>query len=276
MGGYTRKGVVYQGPTLKRGRKAKVVAVVASKPAKVSKTVKKAINRAINNKLETKCAVLQVFNRIAVPGAGLDTAAGLGLGTTNGIIPPISRGTDDASRTGEIIHARRLMLKFSIRARDITAALGNNAFKQPFMVRMIVFNHRFAMDEASATNILDKGASSGNLDSSPDSWLEPYQKKEYKIWYSKTFKIAPFVNSSAGTGVSSTLEQVPNGYQYFVAGKKSIKIPKKLMYRDAATLPTNSMPQLCFAVCNVDGTPMTNAQFRCEVNVETQLYYTDA
>jgi len=49
MGGYTRKGVLYQGPTLKRGRKAKVVAVATVKPAKVSKTVKRAINRAINN-----------------------------------------------------------------------------------------------------------------------------------------------------------------------------------------------------------------------------------
>lgn len=259
----------------KTGKKS--VNITLTKPrAKVSKSVKSAINRAINNKLETKIAVAQIFNRIAVPGAGLDTAAGLGLGTTNGIIPPISRGTDDASRTGEVLHSKKLMLKYSIRARDITAALGNNAFKQPFMVRMIVFNHRFAMDEASATQILDKGATSGNLDSSPDSWLEPYNKKEYKIWYSKTFKLAPFVNSAAGTGVNSVLEQVPNGYQYFVSGRRSIKIPKKLLYRDAATLPTNSMPQLCFAVCNVDGTPMTNTSFRCEVNVETQLYYTDA
>lgn len=276
MGGYTRKGVVYQGPTLKRGRKAKVVAVVAAKPAKVSKTVKRAINRAINNQLETKIAVKEIFNRIAVPGAGLDTANTLGLGYPLGIIPNIPRGTDDASRTGEVVHAKRLVLKYSIRARDITAAAGNNAFKQPFMVRMIVFNHRFAMDEASATNILDKGATTGNLDSSPDSWLEPYNKKEYRIWYSKTFKLAPFVNASAGTGVLSTLENIPNGYQYFVAGKRSIKIPKKLMYNNAATLPTNSMPQLCFAVCNVDGTPMTGTSFRCEVNVESQLYYTDA
>lgn len=275
MGGYTRKGVVYQGPTLKRGRKAKVVAIVPAKTAKVSKTVKKAINRAINNKLETKCAVREVFNRVAVPGAGLDTANGLGLGTTTGIIPLISRGTDDASRTGDMLHVKRLVLKFSIRARNITvnSPAGNNPYRQPFMVRMIVFNHRFAIDEASATNILDKGASSGNLDSSPDSWLEPYQKKEYKIWFSKTFKMSPLLND---VNIPATIENMPNGYQTFVGGRKSIKIPKKLLYNGAATLPTNSMPQLCFAVCNVDGTPVSNTQFRCEVNVESQLYYTDA
>lgn len=275
MGGYTRKGVLYQGPTLKRGRKAKVVAVVPAKSAKVSTNVKKAINRAISNNIETKVAVREIFNRIAVPGAGLDTANGLGLGTTTGIIPLISRGTDDASRTGDLIHAKRLVLKFSIRARDITVAAptGNNPYKQPFMVRMIVFNHRFAQDEASATNIIDKGATNGNLDSSPDSWLEPYQKKEYKIWFSKTFKMAPLTNISSG---SLVLENMPPGYQCFAAGRKSIKIPKKLMYNGAATLPTNSMPQLCFAVCSIDGTPINNNQYRCEVNVESQLYYTDA
>lgn len=275
MGGYTRKGVLYQGPTLKRGRKAKVVAVVPAKSAKVSTNVKKAINRAISNNIETKVAVREIFNRIAVPGAGLDTGNGLGLGTTTGIIPLISRGNDDASRTGDLIHAKRLVLKFSIRARDITVAAptGNNPYKQPFMVRMIVFNHRFAQDEASATFIIDKGATSGNLDSSPDSWLEPYQKKEYKIWFSKTFKMAPLTNISSGT---LALENMPPGYQCFAVGRKSIKIPKKLMYNGAATLPTNSMPQLCFAVCNIDGTPVNQNQFRCEVNVESQLYYTDA
>jgi len=275
MGGYTRKGVLYQGPTLKRGRKPKAVVVVKKTSSKVSVPVKRAIKRAINSNLETKVAVREVFNRIAVPGAGLDTAAGLGLGTTNGIIPLISRGTDDASRTGDIVHAKKLMLKFSIRARNITVAspAGNNPYRQPFFVRIIVFNHRFAMDEASATNILDKGASSGNLDSSPDSWLEPYNKKEYKIWFSKTYKLAPLIND---VNVPSTIENMPNGYQYMAIGRRNIKIPKKLFYNGAATLPTNSMPQLCFAVCQVDGTPINNTQFRCEVNVESQLYYTDA
>lgn len=273
MGGYTRKGVLYQGPTLKRGRKAKVVAVVPAKPAKVSKTVKKAIKRAINNQIETKIAVKEVFKTIAVPGSGLDTANGLGLSTTAGIIPAVPRGTDDASRVGDAIHAKKLLLKFSIRARDISLAVGNNYFKQPFLVRVIVYNHRYALDDYAATYILDKGATTGNLDSSPDSWLEPYNKKEYKIWFSKTYKMAPIVNLSSG---ASVIDNMPNGYQCMVVGRKAIKLPKKLFFNGTATNPTNSMPQLAFAVCNIDGSLVSNAQFRCEVNVETQLYYTDA
>lgn len=163
------------------------------------------------------------------------------------------------------------MLKYSIRARDISGT--NNPYRQPFMVRMIVYNHRYAIDDYAATGIIDKGATFGNLDSSPDSWLEPYNRKEFKIWYSKTIKMAPMINS---TGATQTIENVPPGYQYFATGRKAVKVPKKLMYNGAASLPVNSMPQVCFAVCNVDGTPVPGTHFRCEVNVESQLYYTDA
>lgn len=244
----------------------------STKP-KVSKPVKVAIKRAINSKLETKIAVKELFNRIAVPGAGLDTANTLGLSTQLGIIPNLLRGTDDAARTGDIIHPKRLVLKYSIRARDITAAVGNNPYRQPFMVRVIVYNHRYALDDFAATQIIDKGATSGNLDSSPDSWLEPYNRKEFKIHYSKTFKIAPLIDASV---TPSVIQNMPNGYQYFAYGKVNIKVPKRLLYNGSASLPVNSMPQLAFAVCQVDGTPITGAQFRCEVNSESQLYYTDA
>lgn len=244
----------------------------ASKP-QVSNVVKKAIDRAINKQLETKVAVREVFKTIAVPGSGLDTAAGLGLSTTTGIIPLVPRGTDDASRVGDEITTKKLLLKFSLRARDITVALGNNYFKQPFLARVIVYNHRYAIDDYAATNIIDKGASYGNLDSSPDSWLEPYNKKEYKIWFSKTYKMAPIVNGSSGATV---IDNMPNGYQCMAVGRKVIKLPKKLFFNGSATSPTNSMPQLAVAVCNIDGSIITNAQFRCEINCETQLYFTDS
>lgn len=260
-------------PATKGASKTKSYKGSTSKSKTTKAEVKSIVNRTLASHLEEKVAVKEIFNRVGIPGAGLDTANNLGLGTTTGIIPNISRGTDDASRVGDMIHAKRLMLKVSIRALDITPAAGSNSNRLPFMVRVIVFNHRFAIDEASATQIIDKGASSGNLDSSPDSWLEPYNKKEFKIWYSKEFKMAPFINN---TGATPVLENMPAGHVYFANIRKEIKVPNKLLYNGATSLPTNSMPQLAFAVCNCDGTPLGSSQFKAQVNVETQLYFTDA
>lgn len=262
----------YARKTARNSKKARTYRKRTTKPV-AKATVKSIVKSALNAKMETKIAVKEHFSRIAVPGAGLDTANSLGLSTTTGLIPNILRGTDDAGRSGDIIHPKRLVLKYSIRARDITSAVGTNPYRQPFLVRVIVYNHRYAIDDFAATQIIDKGATAGNLDSSPDSWLEPYNRKEFKIHYSKTFKLAPLVNSSTATVVT---ENMPNGYQYFAYGRISLKVPAKLFYNGSSSLPVNSQPQLAFAVCNVDGTPVPGTQFRCEVNAESQLYYTDA
>jgi len=237
----------------------------------VSSKVKSYVKRTINNNMETKIAVKEVFNRIAVPGAGLDTSNGLGLCTTAGIIPALTRNDSDADRTGEEVTAKKLVLKYSIRARDISGT--TNPFRQPFMVRVICFNQRFALDEASQTGIIDKGATAGNLDSSPDSWLEPYNKKVFKIHYSKTFKMAPLID---GTVNPVQIQNMPNGHLCWVAKTTTIKVPKKLLYNGNQSIPTNAQPQLAIAVCNIDGTPVSQLNYRVEFNAETQLYYTDA
>lgn len=281
---YTRKGVVYEGPTLKRGRKAKkVVAVVAAAPkAKVSKTVKNAINKAISRNLETKCAVYQVWQQQPVGGAGLDPGSGLGLTTTglsgapSTIMPTIPAGSGDANRQGDIVMAKRCVLKYSIRALDTTGnTAGTNPFRgKPFQVRVIVFNHRYANDDYSPTGIIDKGNTTGNIDALPDSWLEPYNRKEFKILYSKTFKMCAL--SDTGT-TPPTIENSPSQFLNFVAKRVSIKIPKRLLFNgNAASSATNFQPKMSICVANLDGTSISNIQFRAQFNAECQVYYTDA
>lgn len=249
-----------------------------TKPKSVSQPVKTAINRAISLNTETKCAVREVFKQIAVPGSGLNTAANFGLSTDNSItrtLPDISGNTGNSGRSGCIIKPKRLMCHYSLRARDISGTL-NQPFKTPFYVRIVAYNHRYAMDDYTQLNIINKGNQGGNLDSSPDSFLEPYNKRNYKIYYSKTIKMTPYFDRSNGDGTASITNQ-PNGFVAFKMGKFKIKTPKSLVYSsDTSTYPQNFMPHIAFAVCNVDGIQVPSTQFRVDCNLETRLYYTDA
>lgn len=247
--------------------------------AKVSKTVKKAIKRAINSNLETKVAVAEIFKQIGVPGAGLNTAAGLGLSTDNTLtrsVPNIAQGTGGSDRNGDDINCKSLTMHYSLRARDVSGTMAN-PFIQPFYVRVIAYNHRYAIDDYTQAGILDKGNTYGNLDSSPDSWLEPYNRKEYKILYSKTFKMCPYYDRTKGDANASIMN-TPNGFQSFVFGKFKVPAPKKLHYNGASAnnVPTNYLPHIAFAVCNIDGIVVNSTQFRVDVNLEARLKYTDA
>lgn len=281
MGGYRRKGVLYEGPTLKRGRKSKKTLVAVSTPATVSKTVKQAINKAITRNEETKIAVLEVFKQQAVPGAGLNAAAGLGLytsgaagGPPSSILPNVSQGVGDADRVGALIRPKRLIVKFIIRALDTTAGVGTNPFRGvPMFARLIIYNKRYSIEDTTNDNILDKGNSTGNIDNSPDSWLERYNNRDFKILYSKTFKMAALTDKSVTPAV---IENMPNGFSNLAYGRISLKCPKQLIYNTTNVKASNFAPKLAVCMCNTDGTIVNTNQFRLMCNVETQLYFTDA
>lgn len=268
--------------TLKSGAKSVKYAKTmkrGNKKAKVSNNVKKAIRRAINSNIETKVAVAEIFKQVSVPGSGLNTAASLGLSTDNSVarsVPSIAQGDGGSDRNGDDINCKSLTMHYSLRARDVSGTL-NNPFKTPFYVRIIAYNHRYAIDDYTQTGIIDKGNTYGNLDSSPDSWLEPYNRKEFKILYSKTFKMCPYYDRSKGDSLAEIMN-TPNGFQSFIYGKFKVPAPKKLHYNgaSASNVPTNYLPHIAFAVCNVDGVIVSSTQYRLDVNLEARLKYTDA
>lgn len=278
---YTRKGVVYAGPTLKRGRpsKKKEVAVmmpVASSVSKpVSSNVKNAIKRAINKEIEVKCApVLTLADQQPIAGTGLNNTTGYGFTPGASIVPALANGPSEATRIGNIVNVKKLVLKYTIQALAVTAVGGTNNFLAlPFLARVIVYRHRYANDDNSNIGIIDQGASSTNLGSTPDLWTEPYNRKEFVIGYSKQFLMQPIANNS---GAATVADNVANGAKQFVSGKAVIKLPKKLIYNDTTTIPTNASWYVAFAVCNIDGTGALNTQYRARCNASSYLYYTDA
>lgn len=250
--------------------------------SRVSKNVKRAIKRAINAASETKIAVKQIWQQNIVLGAGLDAGSGLGLttsgisGTPTTILPPLPQGDGDSQRDGNVVNPKKLVLKYSLRALDTTGnTAGTNPFRgKPFYARVIVYNKRYAIDDYANSGIIDKGTGVGNIDSSPDSWLEPYNKRDFKILYSKTYKMCAFSDTSV---TPPSLENMPNGFKNFIMAKANIKIPKRLYYaKDADSDPQNCAPKMAVCICNVDGTVVTNVQYRLQVNTEAQLFYQDS
>lgn len=246
----------------------------ASKP--VSVPVKQYVEKAIKRNEETKCSMrLNIADQAQVLGAGLNTTVSLGWVSPASIIPAITQGTDEASRIGNRIKPVKLQLSFCIRASNVTAAGATlNPFPAtPFLCRVIVFRHKYANDDFSQIGILDTGNSMSNLGSTPDNWLQPYNKDEYSIFYSKQWLMQPIKNEST---TPATAEQPANGTKSFVMKKVNIKLPKTLIYNDNTSLPTNQNLYMACAICNVDGTVVTSSQTRAMINAESYLYFKDA
>lgn len=283
-GGYTRKGVVYQGPTRPRGRPTKAIVITTAKPkkAKLSKPMKKAVNALIRKEEEVKCSPnLTLANQVLVTGSGLNYD-----GVTNfngwatlgsGIIPQVSQGVNETQRIGNRINVRNLSLKFTIVAQPTgdSGPAAINPFKGiPFTVRVLVYRHRYAIDDYGQTGILQQGASSGNLGSTPDLYLEPYNRDEYLIAYSKQWQMmAPRHITNAGV---VTVENMAPGTKAFISKKVNIKLPKHLLFNDSVNTPTNAGWFMGVAVCNAEGSVVSNTQNRIMINAESYLTFTDA
>lgn len=244
-------------------------------PKKVSLPIKNYVSRAISRNVETKCSMRQnIADQQTVTGAGLNTSVGLGFVSGTSIIPAISQGTGEAERVGNKIKPTKLKLAITLRAQPVTAVGSLTPFPAtPFLCRVIVFRHRYATDDNSQIGILDTGNSMSNLGSTPDSWLQPYNKDEYIIAYSKQFLMQPIQNQST---TPYSAENMVSNAKAFVMLKKNIKVPKSLIYTDNTSTANNAGWFLAVACCNVDGTVVTNTQSRVMLNAESYLYYKDA
>lgn len=240
-----------------------------------NKKISYAVKRELARDEEVKCApVLTIADQMPVNGTGLSQVANLGYTSTTSIVPAISQGVGDGQRIGNVINCKKLVVKYTLQALAVTAVGGTNNFLAlPFLCRVIVYRHRYATDDYGNNNILDIGGSSQNLGSTPDLWIEPYNKKEYIIAYSKQYLMQPIANN---TGASTVADNVANGAKQFVTAKAIIPMPKRLYFNDATTIPTNAGWFFAVACCNIDGTGATSTQFRARVNAESFLYYTDA
>lgn len=231
---------------------------------------------------EVKCVSnVDLANKVLVYGSGLNYASASpnqGWVSVNGIIPPLALGNTSATRIGNRITPKRLNVRYSIYANastqaDSTGGNINPYYNLPFRVKVIVFRHRFAIDEPSQTGIINNGATNADMTGDIDTFFRPYNRDEYIIKYSKMYKLTNPRHNMTGTTYTGQ-SQDPYSTS-MVIRQISMKLPK-LRYNDATTTAANQQWYIAFAVCNEDSTVITaGSQSRCTINVESYMYYTD-
>lgn len=263
-------------------KKLKVTATKKQKSTAVEqvkvKNIKSIVRNVLKKENELKTATnLTIADQVSVYGAGLNTPVGLGFVSASSIVPLIVQGAGESNRIGNSVRPKWLSLRFTLRAQNTTDAASptnNNPFKGiPFLCRVIVFKHRWAIDEGSQTGILQTGSSSQNLGSTPDNWVMPYNTEEYKIYYSKQWKMQALGHISS-TGAINT-ENQGYGLQNFIVSRCRIKMPKVLKFNDNNGAATNEGFFMAVAVCNADGSVISNIQTRVMINAESYLDFYD-
>lgn len=266
----------------------KSVKIMAA-PAKVGvpRAVKVFVNKAIRQTTELKYAAsLGIANIVSVYGSGLSYTSPTGIGwcsgvsVPSGLIPVIAQGTSESTRIGNRIEPKSLKLRFSLSARPTTDAstpaplLNINPYRGvPFIVKVIVFRHKYANDDYNQTNILQNGATNEDIGNTVDDLFKPYNKDEYTIYYSKNFLMeAPqHVNVNGPTTNFCSPRSTA-----FVMKSIRLPLPKHLLYNDGQNQCTNAGMFMAVSVCNTDNTIITNTETRLWVNAEVNMSYTDA
>lgn len=272
---------------------AKKLKVTASKKQKTDaveqvrvKNIKKIVKSVMKKTNELKFAMQNfIADKVEITGVGLNYNGtsqlnGWCSGPSNGygILPAIPQGSGEGERIGVKVSPKSCFLRYSLLAKsttDSTAVINDNPFKGiGFRVRVIVFKHKYAIDDFSQANICNVGQGNASLTADLDTYFRPYNKDEYTIVYSRTHKMSACRHI---TGTGYTTENVQNGSQSFAIGKVPIPLPKLLRYNDTivTNYPTNINYFMAVAIVNEDGSTITTSQKRVTMSAESGIYFYD-
>lgn len=238
--------------------------------AKVN-NIKKIVRSVLKKRTEVKMVMkTDVADAVNIPGAGLTSG---GLGVISPVVPVVSQGTTESARIGNKIKVVALKLRYSLNALPSTVAGGINPFDSlPFLVKVIVYRHKYNMGDSSPDAIIDVGTTNTNLSNSVDTFFRSFNRDEYTIAYAKTHKLQPAKQLTATGFLNNSIDP---RYTSFLIRSCKIKLPAYLNFNDTNTTATNAGWWVGFAVCNADGSAITGAQTRCTVNAESSLFFTD-
>jgi len=197
-------------------------------------------------KTEMKCA-WNHQNEVALPT--------LAQGTSNKG-PYLSRGTGSDERVGNVINASALHFK---------GVLYNNSTQETYVRMLIIGYPTLNGDIDYSTNLYEisqSGTVSGlNTISGLDTMYFPINKKDYKVYRDKVYKLAGSVSGSAGTNTRM--------FNHFVKFNK-----RKIIY-DGVSNATNSWTYNIILIA-ADSNDDTSTGTVCELSSLTRFYYTDA
>lgn len=257
-GGYKKGGVLYAGPTMPKSVKLqrKAVTTIAKAVVKNDKEVKRVINTGI-------------FDAVNIPGCGIDGGSN---GLVAAIIPLCTQGTGESNREGNVVNVKKFNLRYSLNALT-TNVSGINAFPGlPFYVKVVVYRHKYNIGDSSPANLIDVNNGSAALTGNVDNLFRDLNTDEYYIAHNaKYLMCAPRHQSATVLEAAST----PADAKSMLIKNIKIKLPAKLTYNDTLSTPTNAGWYMAVGCVNVDSSNISTTSFRCTVNAESYLDFTD-
>lgn len=233
-----------------------------------ARMVKKVVHKEQETKIASNLTVCDLTN---IPGAGVSTA---GNGVISAITPLIVQGTAQNHRIGNKIRPVKLSLRYAIYGLNTTIAGSSNPFRGlPFLVKVVVYRHRYNKGDSSPDAILESGGTNFAISNVTDSFFRPYNTDEYEIAYSATHKMQAPRHLDATVGQMD--QSMDSKFTSFIIRKCNIKVPKQIRFNDNGSTPSNLNWWVAFAVCNIDSSAITSAQVRATVNAESFLYFQD-
>lgn len=265
-----RRRVAKKVPSMSTPMKKVVKKSVAkAKYKQLAKVIKSVVHKEQETKLVSKLDVAEILN---IPAAGLSTT---GAGVISALVPLVTVGTGANQRIGNKIRPTKLSVRYCLNALPTTVAGGINPFRGlPFMVKVIVYKHKYNRGDNDPSAIMETGNVNFPLTNVVDTYFRPYNKGEYDIAYSAMHKLSACRHNDSTFGLIEPNSQ-DSKITSFIIRKFDIKLPKTITFNDGNTTPTNFGWWIGFAVCNVDGSTITTSQYRATVNCESFLYFQD-
>lgn len=269
--GRRRVGMKSKKTTGVRSHKSAVKKAIRQvKMKQFARMVKKVVHKEQETKLVSNLTVCDLTN---IPGAGVSTA---GNGVISSITPLVVQGTAQNHRIGNKIRPVKLSLRYAIYGLPTTVAGGTNPFRGlPFLVKVVVYRHRYNKGDSSPDAILDGGGTNYPLANVTDAYFRPFNRGEYEIAYSATHKMEAARHLDATYGLIEPNSLGSSNYTSFIIRKCNIKVPKQILFNDNGSTPSNLNWWVAFSVCNIDSSAITSAQVRASVNAESFLFFQD-
>jgi len=269
---------------LATGAAVKVTPAKKSRSAKVSVNVKKYVKKAIDGEIQDKCDVLTILSTAGgstnglVRGYGIDSSTANHGITTASVIPGVPQGTDEDKRIGNYVRPKSLVVNYTITALPIDPVTpSNKAEGLPFYC-VVVFYSRKDNRTSSVNNTIKDFGSLNVAMTSINDLLLPFNRELYTIHSYKKYKMyaCQRVDIIAGQQVLSAINGFP-GYTPQVMCSQRLKLPKKLMFDDGATNPTNARIYCGIGVFNITNDTSERANtIRAKVEMNSVLTYQNA
>lgn len=202
----------------------------------------------------------------------------IGAGDIVSLIAPIATGTASYQRVGDKITPKSLTVK------GVLSMSGETPNNKPILARVLILAQKslrgtYDVDagqvktgELLRPNILDAPNDQIPYQGRTQDIMAPINTDLFRVYYDKTFVLAPSVNPDTGT---DGVEQNPAIVRRW--GYRFKKLPAGLSYDETSQdTPNNFAPFFCVGYAFADGTAPDSVQTRLVSTAESYLQYEDA